>query len=169
MFHLFMFPNKASFPYTLFMYSPNGPEAPHTVTETGAKSIHTPPLRYEPHMYRRYAKNKKSGSRPALPPIRLYLLITISCSPYRETLEVTGVYGTCETPPPPSRFAHTTPARKLGRSPGRVALDDCYGKTLSSPPLIQYGDKPTPQKGEIVTCTLQPLTIKHLLGFFRSI
>ena len=65
---------------------------------------HTPPLRYEPHMYRRYAKNKKSGSRPALPPIRLYLLITISCSPYRETLEVTGVYGTCETPPPPSRF-----------------------------------------------------------------
>lgn len=27
-----------------------------------------------------------------------------------------------------------------------VALDDCYGKTLSSPPLIQYGDKPTPQK-----------------------
>jgi len=44
---------------------------------------------------------------------------------------------------------------------GRVALDDCYGKTLSSPPLIQYGDKPTPQKGEIVTCTLQPLTIKY--------
>ena len=167
MFHLFMFPNKASFPYTLFMYSPNGPEAPHTVTETGAKSIHTPPLRYEPHMYRRYAKNKKSGSRPALPPIRLYLLITISCSPYRETLEVTGVYGTCETPPPLPLALHTPPPLgNWGGPPAALPWTIVTAKPCHRHPLFNMGINQLRRRERSLRVLYNLLPLSTYLVFF---
>lgn len=160
------FPTKRPF-RTLFSCTHQTAPRRHTQLRKPVPNRSTPPpLRYEPHMYRRYAKNKKSGSRPALPPIRLYLLITISCSPYRETLEVTGVYGTCETPPLPLALHTPPPLGNWGGPPAALPWTIVTAKPCHRHPLFNMGINQLRRRERSLRVLYNLLPLSTYLVFF---
>ena len=82
-----------------------------------------------------------------------FQFITVLCTYLKPPMQPANTTWTPRDPSSPhprsssSSSSTLPPSADLGHKlllVARVALDDCYGKTLSSPPLIRHGDKPTP-------------------------
>ena len=130
--------------YLRLVEAPRGFAFPNNTCFIPANGPEAPPLRKLAHANDLFYENRIRTD--ATPVLHLYfLLVLVSGVEKKHTARYTSLLRNDHVRSRELSKVCLDPLRRLVPS-SLVALDDCYGKTLSSPPLIQYGDKPTPPK-----------------------